>query len=858
MRRFAFPLLALSLWPLQSQAQSQGRVDDNPSYRKGVAALADHLPDLAIGPLKKALEEFPGNTAATLAIRLRLAEAHIRAGRIETDRDGAEGQGSAALGYLSSLVENKNEEAIFWAAQAHILRAELTEAVDLLARLDNAEDPGMRGRSALSRAHLLALLGNPGSAGALLDKLTTSSEAPLSHDARILHATILLDRDELVQAATLLSAGPDPLDRNRKLHLRFLRAKLLARTDKPEAIKVFQSIVEETDETPRLLRHSAEVFLAECLQATGQSEQAIETLINLIDKEPRTSLLEAAFHRLTSWAVTESQKNRIEQQFSTWANLNNRDAPSEPARGEIILSPDTAQRSGYAIYYYAISLGRQNSAASNEKARTLLNWLIENLPRHPANSPATLEVAKLQIAAQQKQEAIATLNGLKTSTSSNRLREETGRLLGRLEFEQKDFQAAAAAFLPIRQDLTNPWEDISVINAGVSLLRAGDNSEFAALLRSIEDSKTQATLILERALYQSSQELNDARPDLDRFLRNYPEDPRIPEARLAMAEEHLRLEPSREASHRQVLEELRSLQNTSLAFPLDLRRLLIHLRLAGLTDEWEPAIAASKLFLNAHKAERISSMVRLKVSEAYFKNGNLSEAQARFQEIVSSSDDEVIRETATYYAARAALKLNTGSSREEAVTLLQRVIDNEGPLALEARLLLADSQIEEAPEKSIVLLRPLLSADSPARLDALMLTADAHRERGAPSDLRSALGIYDAVLARPELAYPLSNRLFWLKGQVFEELGQSQPALDAYYHVVRRENLPEAEHPSEWYYFSRCAFDAVEILEQGALPRWDAAVEILRKVENSESPWRKEAGRRRAEIQLEHQLFDSR
>ena len=42
-----------------------------------------------------------------------------------------------------------------------------------------------------------------------------------------------------------------------------------------------------------------------------------------------------------------------------------------------------------------------------------------------------------------------------------------------------------------------------------------------------------------------------------------------------------------------------------------------------------------------------------------------------------------------------------------------------------------------------------------------------------------------------------------------------------------------------------------------AVPRWDAAVEILRKVENSESPWRGEAGRRRAEIQLEHQLFNS-
>ena len=74
--------------------------------------------------------------------------------------------------------------------------------------------------------------------------------------------------------------------------------------------------------------------------------------------------------------------------------------------------------------------------------------------------------------------------------------------------------------------------------------------------------------------------------------------------------------------------------------------------------------------------------------------------------------------------------------------------------------------------------------------------------------------------------------------------------------MVRRENLTDSEEPSEWFYFSRCAFDAVEVLSLGTLPRWEASVEILRLVENSASPWRKEAGRRRLEIQLEHQLYE--
>ena len=137
-----------------------------------------------------------------------------------------------------------------------------------------------------------------------------------------------------------------------------------------------------------------------------------------------------------------------------------------------------------------------------------------------------------------------------------------------------------------------------------------------------------------------------------------------------------------------------------------------------------------------------------------------------------------------------------------------------------------------------------------------MLAAEAHRELGEPSNLIAALKIYDLILSRPDTAYSLSNRLFFLKGQIFEDLKKSREALEAYYHVVQRDNLAEGKEPSEWFYFSRCAFAAVELLSKGSLPRWAASVEILRLVEKSASPWRDEAGQRRLEIELEHQLFD--
>ena len=855
--RLAFPLLALNFFTLPLRGGDEGQLEGNGSYRKGLAALSDHLPDLAIAPLTGALADFADDPAATITIQIRLGEAHVRAGRVAGDRATSGALGSSALAHLEPATRAGREEAVFWSAQAHILRSELIQASDLFSRLDDAQDQSLRNRALLSRAHLLAALGNPGEAGILLTKLAAQEEPRLALEARLLHATILLGEEAPLEAAALLNEEEDPENREQLMHVRYLRAQILARTDKRAAIEAFRSIVEDPEPVPHLLRHSAQVSLAECLQGTQQPVEAIEALINLIDRQPRTAMLEAAFHRLVNWSLTESLKNRVEQQLAAWANLPGSDPSSQPDKGEIILSPATASRSGYALYYRAIWLGQENSAESNQQARTLLNWLIKNMPRHASRGPAMLELAKLQISEQSKDEAIATLALLETSTSSARLRKESGRLLARLKFEKEDYQSAARAFLVVRDSFTSDRENISAINAGISLLRAGDDTGFGALLRTLEDSETRVTLLLERALYQSSHELTDARPELERFLRNHPQHPRLPAARLAIAEEYLRLEPNRESTHREVLEEIKSLEMTDLEFNLDKRRLLIQLRLAGLTGDWEPASAASKRFLKSHNPDRISSLIQLKISEAYFHNGNLSEAQGKFQEIANSTKEEALAETALFYAARAALKLNTAASREEATTLLRRVIANEGSLALDARLLLAHSQTEGEPREAIATLEPLLPEDSPVRLDALMLAADAHRELGDPASLRAALSIYDKVLAKPELAYPLSNRLFWLKGQVFEELGESRPALDAYYHVVRRENLPEGERPSEWYYFSRCAFDAVEILEQGVLPRWDAAVDILRKVEDSESPWRKEAGRRRAGIQLEYQLFES-
>ena len=89
-----------------------------------------------------------------------------------------------------------------------------------------------------------------------------------------------------------------------------------------------------------------------------------------------------------------------------------------------------------------------------------------------------------------------------------------------------------------------------------------------------------------------------------------------------------------------------------------------------------------------------------------------------------------------------------------------------------------------------------------------------------------------------------------------ERLGEPGLALETYYTVIDFENLNEGEKESEWYYFYECAFKAIQILETGR-PRWQATLDILRKVEDSGSPWSADARKQREHLKLKHQLFDA-
>ncbi|MDE0595264.1 MAG: tetratricopeptide repeat protein [Roseibacillus sp.] len=859
MLRVASLLLIANLCAPLTPAQTT--LAESPPYQAGLRRMEGHLPDLALPNFAKALKDFENDAEAQATIKLKMGEASVRAAREESDHSAMRIHAQAALEHLSLPRLKDVESSIFWSAQASLLLVEFKQAADLFRRLAEAKDPNLRTRALLSRAHLLATMGQPEEATALLLRVAAVKDPHLAGEARLLHATLLLMQGRFDELEALIPDGVTSNNPTHRGYERYIRARMAqAKGDPQTAGKEFRALSEQPEHLGAMIHHGARVGLAECLRAAGELEEATETLISLIDKHPRTPLLEASFLRLLNWSTTETLKGRFEQQLALWANaLGNsipEATPKDPGGPQVVIST-ASDRSGFALYYYSVHLAEKNDTKSNALAENLLARLTENLPAHSLVPAALLATAALQIGDRRKVEALATLSLLEKSTGSFAIKAEAADLMARLKFKAGDFKGAAAAFQRVRT-LLEPAEAKDVaFNTGICLLHAGERPAFGSYLKTLNFAETRNTLLLEQGLHLASVGSGDARAILERFLRENQHHSRLPEARLAYAKEWLRLEPSSKAAQQQVKGELETLDQLTLPAPLALSHLLLHLQLAGLIQDWKPAIAAANRFMKNHKQAEVAPIIRLRLAEAYFSNNDLSVAQREFQSVASAADDPVVKEVALFYAAQAALKLRTAKSPQEAMDLLQQVIKGKGPLANDARLSLARSLIDTSPTDALIVLQPLLSNQIQDRkIDAFVLAAAAHKRIGAEENLKEALKIYDHILSKPKLSYPLSNRLHSLKGQAYERLGEPGLALETYYTVIDFENLNEGEKESEWYYFYECAFKAIQILETGR-PRWQATLDILRKVEDSGSPWSADARKQREHLKLKHQLFDA-
>lgn len=818
----------------------------NPLLREGNDAMASGLWEVAASRYETALKA-PGVAAADKSmLTLKLAEARIR--------------GDHAAEGLTTLDALPASPAVtFWRAQALAALGRFREAVDLLTpALTDARFPNRR-EALFTRSSLQLALGDADGA------LASLSPLPATPAARLREAAILLDRGQIKEARAKL---PDlkKLSPAEAVEARFLDARLLLAEGKSTAaIEQFVLLLDQPESQTLQRYHAAAIGLADAQAAEGNTLGATDTLLAFAQKHPDSPLLDAIFQRLLGLLPEHPAPNdTILERLAQWSpatplpavGLSAADGvlgawpPPPPAKAASPLAP-------YALWVRAIGLHRQETAAARGEARRLLQRLQLEFADHPLLPRAVLQIGRWELEAGHFERAWVALEAISQSSLAPELRAEANFAIARQEFLDGRAAAAAKHFDEVAKVIHGAAADVAAINAGIARMQAGGDVPGVG---AGNDERVRGDLELERALNFSAQDAKAARPLLVRFIAQFPQHPRIAEARLAAAETALALTPPDHSDARAQLAAIEALPERSVR---KARVDYVHIRAADAADDATDAIKRCRAFLAEYRDDALVPEVTFLLGRTLFRNGDYHDARLALERLSNAATP--LGQAAGLIAARAAALGATAQSREESLVLFDKVWASGGNLApvarLEkARLLIDLSRLEEAA----ALLRPWLRGmkqDDPMRLPAGLLLGEALFARGSsqPDALAEALASYDQLLPATKTQPGLFYRIQYLRGMTLEllpradnpALMRTSEALDAYYSVFE---AARNQAPDEWEWFERSGFRALGLLEKAE--RWEPAIAVATKIASFKGPRAAEAAARAKQLRLEHMIWE--
>lgn len=778
--------------------------------------LAGHLPQLAIPKLQKlmAMESISKDSISNL--RVLLGEAQVRAGSSELA--------------LKTLTENSTE-ANKWRVSALIQLGRLSEAEKSLAKI--------KGTTALrQRALILSSLDQKSKALALLTpKLSKDTES------RLLAISIHLDLSQLEKAEALLKGVS--ADKKNDPTTRFLNGRLLlGKEDRLAAVGTFQAIVNGTDseqlQASPAIYHAATVALADSLALGGNTEAAVTSIIETIDKNPDSPRLNDLFSRLAIWIDDVPLTKLIDE----WT------VSTPPAQRLRLLRqtfdplPVPSPHTSWSLYLLGI---KELKGERPRAGRLALTRLFLNLPddleqlRHRSLIALGLRALEEKDASS----ALGFFKELSHEASNSDIKTIASSLIGTALFSLQDPKQAAAAFseastLAARLG-DESFANTASLNASLSQLQAGID------LGIMEQAPISSlSLQLERGLLLSNQNNPKARLYLEEFLANFPKHPRLNEAKLALGESYVFSSPVDASSGKKILTGLK-FEPSEIDF--EARRIEA---LLDLNQDFE----AAEQFLMRHSNHPIGAAILFRHAQALTRTSEPAEAYVRYEKLIETFPNSQLTEPARMLSAQAAFSVGTAAAEERAFQRYQELIDAGGPLSTDAALERARLRIDRGEfEIALQELTPLLAKknktpDASRRILVLAAEAASNADK-----MKQALTFYDQLLSLKDLPIADSNRVSYEKGRVLERLNQPLEALDSYNQVINRNLDPNNTTELEWKWHHKCSLEgALPLLER--LQKWRAAYYVALKVSKSGGPSAERAGERAKAIQLEHQLWD--
>lgn len=834
-------------------------LQQSPEYLTAKKYISDFLPDLAIPRIERILAQEDLDTPSRSALLTLLGEAQVRSG-----------SSGLALKTLDDPVLREFSPAHLWRSYALVQMGRYRDAIGELEKIDRK---GMREDSDLQTGKLWLALGATKEASPILEPLLKSSDTSIQKEAILQLISVALSQNRLDDVAELLkkTTPENPVEENL---IRYLNGRLqLAKGERLSAVGTFQLLIdpEIRENLPAALYHESTLALADSLALDGNEAAAIESLRETLKKNPDPPNLDAIFSRLRTW-VDKTDSNILISHIELWAPALPKPAENTSSHDSNIAKtisatlakdiPTTAPLQPRSLYSLAFLANIQLQSDDPDRRRAGRLRAGQLLLLSPNGSPllnrTLLELGILNFKEEKYEQALAIFSLFGDEKAAPVTKAYAKALEAKATFAIEQPTKASQLFLEaeeIARDIRqNELGSLAALNAGITLLTSTRSKELDEITRNLDSPEARSFLILERGLFLSSKRDPGARDLLTSFLANFPDNPRTPEAALALAESAIFTPPfNRELAQEKISTLKFDLQNES---DLEARRILVLLALNTSTQQ-------AQEFLTKAPSHRLASRVLFQLGQTYRNPANdedkeIGKANYQFELLIDKYPESEFADAARYYSALTSIALKTESADKKAILRFRELIDKKGVLANEAAINLCSLLIDRNQQgRAIAEIEIFLQDKEILGSDQrrfLILGADASNQIGQHEE---ALEYYTRLLALKNLPVSVQNQAHYISGQANEKLGRYGEAYESYYKVIDRKYDSGSTTSLEWKWYDKCGIEgALALLEKEE--RWEAAMKLAEGIGLSGSPRAKDAREIAERIGLQHFIYRGR
>jgi TolA-binding protein len=795
------------------------QADISSDIAEASAPIAEGVPEVAVVRLQ-ALLNYSLREVEWRAVVEKLAEAQIAAKQSEN-----------TLALLADIRVRELPWAKFWRAQAFANLRRWAEALPLYEQLTNAQGSPFRSAATFGAAEMLRALGRRDEA---LKKFTL-----LIHDkewatrAQLRAAGLCIETGDAISARRLLEEM-QPISVAERRERRVLRGRLELIQRRPErAIGIFQGLLKRPEGTAHSALISAVLGIAEAQMQLKTPEIADDVVEQFIDRHPADPDLPLLFARLDELYQAEHKPSRNE--LERWVR-----SPEQPRRT-------------FARWYLArfeIRAGRR------ERARQLFTDLRHTSPKSQAIAPALLEFAQFEVEDKHFDEAIAILDNARSFHTEPSLLTRIDFLSAQAQYLARRFDKAAVDFEQIARS-GSPWAKIALFNASTGWLQLGNHTRFLAAYSELEkvggNEEARADVRLEEGLVQAARGDEKAERSLQRFVHDFPNNPRVSEALVSLAELAFHGSPPRLDEARKYLTRAAESPTAAAAERGDYLNIWIEESAGGNEAK---VIELAKRFLEQHGTSSFAPEVRMKLAELYYRRQDFANAQTQFELIAQQTPDSSLGEKALFFAAESTMSSMGEHSLDRAIVLFDQVVRQNGALRWAARneQAVIERRLGE-PKDALALYDEVLKSDAgpSEKREALCGKGDIFFEMGAtdPANYQRAIEVYDQLASDRDEPIHWRNQALFKEGLCLEKKSDRANALATFYKILEEDAHPDRRRELFWYY--KAGFNAARLLEEDS--KWESAAAIYEKLAAAGGSRSDEAKARLTNLRLQHFLW---